>query len=143
VDIADEKLELASQLGADAVFNAADGDAVAEVQSQIGGVHGAVITAVSTKAFEQALGMMRRGGTMALNGLPPGSFPLPIFEVVLKGLTVRGSIVGTRMDLSESLAFAADHSVESHFHWDTLDNINGIFGQMQQNKIDGRVVMSV
>ncbi len=143
VDIADEKLELARELGADAVFNAANGDAVKEVQSQIGGVHGAVITAVSTKAFEQALGMMRRGGTMALNGLPPGSFPLPIFEVVLKGLTVRGSIVGTRMDLSESLAFAADHAVESHFHWDDLDNINGIFGQMQQNKIDGRIVMNV
>lgn len=143
VDIADEKLELARELGADAVFNAANGDAVKEVQSQIGGVHGAVITAVSTKAFEQALGMMKRGGTMALNGLPPGSFPLPIFEVVLKGLTVRGSIVGTRMDLSESLAFAADHAVESHFHWDDLDNINGIFGQMQQNKIDGRIVMNV
>jgi propanol-preferring alcohol dehydrogenase len=143
VDIADEKLELARELGADAVFNAANGNAVSEVQSQIGGVHGAVITAVSTKAFEQALGMMRRGGTMALNGLPPGSFPLPIFEVVLKGLTVRGSIVGTRMDLSEALAFAADHAVDSHFHWDELDNINGIFGQMQQNKIDGRIVMNV
>jgi len=143
VDIADDKLELARQLGADAVFNAAKGDAAAEVQSQVGGVHGAVITAVSTKAFEQTLGMMRRGGTMVMNGLPPGSFPLPIFEVVLKGLTVRGSIVGTRLDLSESLAFAADHAVDSHFHWDTLDNINAIFGQMQENKIDGRIVMTL
>ncbi len=143
VDIADDKLELARNLGADAVFNAAAGDAAAEVQSQLGGVQGAVITAVSTKAFEQALAMMRRGGTMVLNGLPPGSFPLPIFEVVLKGLTVRGSIVGTRLDLSEALAFAADHAVETHFHWDTLDNINGIFQRMQDNKIDGRIVMTL
>lgn len=143
VDIADDKLELARQGGADAVFNAKDADVAGKVQAAIGGCHGAVITAVSTKAFEQTLGMMRRGGTMVLNGLPPGSFPLPIFEVVLKGLTVRGSIVGTRMDLTEALAFAADHAVESHFHWDELDNINDIFGRMQQNKIDGRVVLRV
>ncbi len=143
VDIADDKLALAQEIGADAVFNATTGDVAAAVQSEIGGAKGAVICAVSTKAFEQTLGMMKRGGTMVLNGLPPGSFPLPIFEVVLKGLTVRGSIVGTRIDLSESLAFAADHAVDSHFHWDRLDNINDIFQRMQDNKIDGRVVMQM
>ena len=108
VDIADDKLALAKRLGADEVINAATTDPATEVTKQLGGVHGALVTAVSTKAFAQATGMLRRHGTMSLVGLPPGDFPLPIFEVVLKRITIRGSIVGTRLDLTESLAFAAE-----------------------------------
>jgi len=66
------------------------------------------VTAVSTVAFKQAIGMLRRGGTCVLNGLPPGEFPVSIFDVVLNGYTIRGSIVGTRLDLEEALEFAAE-----------------------------------
>jgi propanol-preferring alcohol dehydrogenase len=141
VDVADDKLALARALGADAVVNAATADPVAEAQSGVGGVHGALITAVSTRAFAQGVGMLRRRGVLSLVGLPPGEFPLPIFEVVLKRITVRGSIVGTRLDLAEALAFAGEGKVASHFAWDTLDNINAIFDRMKQGAIDGRVVV--
>ena len=57
--------------------------------------------------------MLRRGGTCVLNGLPPGEFPVSIFDVVLNGYTIRGSIVGTRLDLEESLAFAAEGKVKA------------------------------
>lgn len=143
VDISDDKLKLARELGADLTFNAATEDPVAELQSQMGGVHGVLVTAVSNAAFEQAVGMLRRHGYMSLVGLPPGSFPLPIFEIVLKRITVRGSIVGTRNDLAESLAFAGEGKVTSHFEWDTLENINAIFDQMRAGKIDGRIVMKI
>ena len=66
-----------------------------------------LVTAVSVPAFAQALQMVRRKGTVSLVGLPPGEFPTPIFDVVLKRITIRGSIVGTRQDLAEALAFAA------------------------------------
>ena len=66
-----------------------------------------LVTAVSTAAFAQALKMVRRKGTVTLVGLPPGEFPTPIFDVVLKRITVRGSIVGTSYDLDEAVAFAA------------------------------------
>ncbi|MEL7211274.1 MAG: alcohol dehydrogenase AdhP [Pseudomonadota bacterium] len=143
VDIADDKLQLARDLGADLTLNAVDTDAAAEVQSQLGGVHGALVTAVSNSAFSQAVSMMRRGGTLSLVGLPPGDFPLPIFEIVLKGITVRGSIVGTRNDLAESLAFASEGAVQSHFSWDKLENINAIFDKMRAGQIDGRIVMEI
>ncbi|KNG91859.1 alcohol dehydrogenase AdhP [Pseudaestuariivita atlantica] len=143
VDIADDKLALAKKLGADEVINAARIDPAIEVMKQLGGVHGALVTAVSTKAFAQATGMLRRHGTMSLVGLPPGDFPLPIFEVVLKRITIRGSIVGTRLDLAESLAFAADGSVETNFTWDKLDNINAVFDRMRAGQIDGRVVLDI
>lgn len=143
VDVHEDKLRLARALGADLALHAVDDDPVAELQKQLGGVHGALVTAVSNSAFAQAVGMLRRGGFLSLVGLPPGDFPLPIFEVVLKRITVRGSIVGTRNDLAEALAFAAEGKVASHFSWDELDNINAIFARMQEGRIDGRVVLRI
>jgi propanol-preferring alcohol dehydrogenase len=141
VDVAEDKLALAKTLGADEVIDARRVDPGAEVQKQLGGVHGALVTAVSTQAFAQATAMLRRKGTMSLVGLPPGEFPLPIFEVVLKRLTIRGSIVGTRLDLQESLELARDGKVQSHFSWDTLDHVNDVFARMKENRIDGRIVL--
>jgi alcohol dehydrogenase, propanol-preferring len=143
VDIADDKLKLATQLGADMVVNAATQDAVAEVQKHIRGAHGVLVTAVSREAFAQGIGMLHKRGTMSLVGLPPGDFPLPIFDVVLNAKTVRGSIVGTRADLIESLAFAGDGLVKSHYSTDSLENINHIFDRMKAGAIDGRVVMTL
>jgi propanol-preferring alcohol dehydrogenase len=75
--------------------------------------------------------------------LPPGDFPLPIFEIVLKRITVRGSIVGTRNDLRETLAFANDGQSCGPFRWDKLENINAIFDKMKAGQIDGRIVMEI
>lgn len=143
VDIADEKLALARSLGADMVVNAATQDAVAEVQKHIRGAHGVLVTAVSRAAFAQALGMLHKRGTMSLVGLPPGGFDLPIFDVVLNAKTVRGSIVGTRMDLEEALAFAGEGKVVTHYSTDKIENINNIFTTMKAGKIDGRVVLEM
>lgn len=143
VDVADDKLDLAKSLGADVTINATNTDPVKEVTDHLGGVHGALVTAVNTQAFAQATGMLRRHGTMSLVGLPPGSFPLPIFDVVLKRLTIRGSIVGTRLDLAESLSLAADGYVSTHFEWDKLENINAIFDRMKAGQITGRTVLEI
>ncbi|WP_422366847.1 alcohol dehydrogenase AdhP [Pelagibius sp.] len=142
IDIAEEKLKMASDSGADQVFNAATTDAAAEIAKN-GGVEGVVVTAVSRDSFSQAVTMLGRGGTMSLIGLPPGGFELPIFEVVLMRKTIRGSIVGTRNDLSEALQFAAEGKVASHFATDRLENVNDIFGRMEAGKIDGRIVMEI
>ena len=107
VDIDDAKLALATRLGAEVAVNARTSDVVAEVQKATGGVHGVLVTAVHPQAFGQAIGLARRGGTIVFNGLPPGDFPAPIFDIVLKGLTIRGSIVGTRQDMAEALDFYA------------------------------------
>lgn len=143
VDIADDKLDLARRLGASLTVNAREQDPTAVIKKEIGGAHGVLVTAVSPKAFEQALGMVRRGGTIALNGLPPGSFPLPIFDMVLQGITVRGSIVGTRLDLQESLDFAAEGKVKATVHTDRLENINAVFDRMRRGEIEGRMVIDM
>jgi alcohol dehydrogenase, propanol-preferring len=142
VDIADEKLALAKKLGAEIVINALKTDPVSEVQKLVKGAHGALITAVSKAAFSQGVGMLHKRGTMSLVGLPPGDFGLPIFDVVLNAKTIRGSIVGTRKDLEESLTFAAEGKVVTHFTTDKLSNINTIFKNMREGKIDGRIVLT-
>jgi alcohol dehydrogenase, propanol-preferring len=101
VDLIDEKLQLARELGAEFTVNAAEQDPVAAIK-RLGGADAAVVLAVSPKAFEQAFASLRRGGTMSLVGLPAeNKMELPIFEAVLNGITVVGSIVGTRLDLRE------------------------------------------
>jgi propanol-preferring alcohol dehydrogenase len=80
---------------------------------------------------------------MALIGLPPGSFELDIFSTVLMRKTIRGSIVGTRLDLAECLQFAGDGKVKVHYSIERLEDINGIFGRMRDNRTDARVVMKI
>ncbi|WNJ17097.1 alcohol dehydrogenase AdhP [Pontibacter sp. G13] len=142
VDIADDKLELAKQLGAEMVINALKTDPIAEVQA-VGGAEGVLVTAVGRESFSQGVGMLARGGTMSLVGLPPGDFPLPIFDTVLSRKTIRGSIVGTRLDLAESLQFAAEGKVASHYSMDKMDHINAIFDRMRAGAITGRIVMTI
>ena len=143
VDVSDEKLDLAKSLGAELTVNAAEKDPATIIQNQVGGAHGVLVTAVSPKIFRQSIDMLRRGGTCALVGLPPGDFPTPIFDVVLKGLTVRGSIVGTRKDLQESLQFAAEGKVKPTVETARLDAINEVLARLNRGEVNGRVVLNL
>ena len=106
-------------------------------------MHGVLVTAVSPIAFRQGLSALRKKGTLSLNGLPPGSFDLPIFETVLNRLTVRGSIVGTRQDLQEAIDFAVQGKVKATVHTASLEGINGVFDEMKAGDIQGRIVMKI
>jgi alcohol dehydrogenase, propanol-preferring len=141
VDIADDKLALAKKFGAELVVNALNEDPIEVVQRVTGGAHGVLVTAVHPSAFGQAIHMSRRGGTIVFNGLPAGDFPASIFEIVLKGLTVRGSIVGTRQDLAEALEFYARGQIHPTVATRDLSEINAVFDEMKHGKIDGRVVI--
>ena len=144
VDVADDKLKLAKRLGADLVVNARTQDPGQYIKAEThGGVHGVLVTAVSTIAFQQGLSMMRRKGTLALNGLPPGSFELPIFQTVLNRHTIRGSIVGTRKDLQEAIEFAVDGKVKATVHAAKLEDINAVFDEMKKGDIEGRRVLEI
>ena len=144
VDVSGDKLRLANELGADLAVNAGSGTAIEEVvEATGGGAHGVLVTAVSPPAFAQAIGMTRRRGTVSLVGLPPGHFPTPIFDVVLKRITIRGSIVGTRRDLDEAIAFAADGKVNATIRTAPLEEINDIFAKLKEGRVDGRMVLDL
>ena len=141
VDLGPEKMALARKLGAEIAIDAKTEDPTKEIQKQIGGAHGVLVTAVSPIAFKQAVGMLRRGGTCVLNGLPPGEFPVSIFDVVLNGFTLRGSIVGTRLDLEEALTFAGEGKVKATIETLPLESINEVFSRLKKGQVNGRVVL--
>ncbi|WP_342708828.1 alcohol dehydrogenase AdhP [Bradyrhizobium sp. B124] len=144
LDIAPDKLALALAAGADVAVDAQSADALAQIlQATDGGAHGVLVTAVSPPAFSQALQVVRRRGTISLVGLPPGEFPTPIFDVVLKRLTVRGSIVGTRRDLDEAVAFAVEGKVLAEIKTAPLTDINTIFANLKAGKVQGRMVLDM
>ncbi len=144
VDVSSEKLALARELGAEIAVNGQMPGAVDEVlKGTGGGAHGVLVTAVSVPAFGQALRMARRKGTVSLVGLPPGNFPTPIFDVVLKRITIRGSIVGTRQDLTEALAFASEGKVAAHINHARLDDVNDVFDALKAGHVDGRMVLDI
>lgn len=137
------KRQRALAYGAELVVNYRDGDPGEAVQDLVGGAQAALVTAVSEKTFPQALSMLRRGGTVSLVGLPPGGFPLSIFDTVLRGMTVRGSIVGTRLDMLEAVDFFSRGVVSTTFERQPMDAINDIFARMTTGAIDGRVVLDM
>ena len=142
VDIDDRKLVHATRLGADAVVNAKSGDPVDAVREVTdGGAHGVLITAPSLVAFKQGVGMTRKHGVCVLVGLPPGEFPVPLFDVVANCITVRGSFVGNRQDMAEALAFAAQGKVKADIELQPLSAINQIFERLEHGDVPSRVVI--
>ena len=142
VDIDDGKLAHATRLGADAVVNAKNGDPIEAVRAATdGGAHGVLITAPSLGAFKQGVGMTRKHGTCVLVGLPPGEFPVPLFDVVANCITVRGSFVGNRADMAECLAFAAQGKVKADIELQPLSAINDVFDRLQKGDVPSRVVL--
>jgi alcohol dehydrogenase len=98
VDLSDEKLALARELGATATVNAKDPDAVEQVRALTqGGADFAFEMAGSLRALESAWKMTRRGGTTVTAGLPPPDAALPVNIVSLVGeeRTLKGSYIGT------------------------------------------------
>jgi alcohol dehydrogenase, propanol-preferring len=142
IDIDDGKLAHAKRLGADLVFNAKAGDTATALKKETGGgAHGVLITAPSLIAFRQGVGMTRKLGTCVLVGLPPGEFPVPLFDVVANCITIRGSFVGTREDMAEALAFAAAGKVKADIELQPLSAINEVFDRLAHGDVPSRVVL--
>jgi propanol-preferring alcohol dehydrogenase len=142
VDLTEEKLELAKTLGADHVVNASTTDPVEAIEA-LGGADVAVALAVSETAFEQAFRSLRRGGRLVCVALPPereGVMPLPIFDTVIKGIRVIGSIVGTREDLAEVFRLHALGRTRVIAEGRKLDEVNEAIAEVLAGQVDARLV---
>ncbi|WP_217588211.1 alcohol dehydrogenase AdhP [Lentibacillus saliphilus] len=144
VDINDDKLQLAKEVGADLIYNAKTTPNVDEaIQKDVGGAHAAVVTAVSKAAFNQAVNSVRKTAKVVNVGLPPEKMDLDIIKSVLDGIEVIGSLVGTRKDLEESFMFGAEGKVIPVVQPRRLDEINDIFQEMEDGTIQGRMVIDM
>lgn len=143
IDINDDKLAFAKESGADLVINPTKEDAAKVLQEKVGGTHAAIVTAVSSAAFNSAVNAVRAGGRVVAIGLPPESMDLSIPRLVLDGIEVVGSLVGTRKDLEEAFQFGAEGLVVPKVQLRPLEEAPDIFQEMRDGKITGRMVIDM
>jgi propanol-preferring alcohol dehydrogenase len=140
VDIEDSKLALARDLGAEHTVNSRAGDPVAEIQA-LGGADAAICLAVSPQAMRQAFDSLKRGGRLVLVALPhDNDLNLPIFQTVLNGISVIGSIVGTRLDLAEVFELHAAGRTTVIAEGRKLDEVNACFDEVLAGQVPARLV---
>ena len=139
----DSKLVLARDLGAEHTINSAVDDPVEAIQA-LGGADVAIAVAVSPVAFEQAFRSLKRGGTLVFLALPADNYMrLPIFETVLQGITVVGSIVGTRVDLAQTFELHAEGRTRVVRESRQLEQVNDAFEQIEKGAVDARLVFDL
>lgn len=143
IDINDDKLAFAKEVGADLTINPLKEDSVQVIQEKVGGAHAAVVTAVSKVAFNAAVNCVRAGGRVVAIGLPPETMDHSIPRIVLDGIEIVGSLVGTRQDLAEAFQFGAEGLVVPLVQLRRLDEANDIFQEMRDGKIQGRMVIDM
>ena len=142
VDINNDKLALAKEVGADIVINGHEvEDVAALIQEKTGGAHSAVVTAVSKVAFNQAVDSVRAGGRVVAVGLPSEMMDLSIVKTVLDGIQVIGSLVGTRKDLEEAFQFGAEGLVVPVVQKRPVSDVLDVFDEMEAGTIQGRMVL--
>jgi propanol-preferring alcohol dehydrogenase len=142
VDLLDEKLELARELGATHTVNARTADPVEAIQA-LGGADQAIALAVSPASFAQAYRSLRRGGTLVFVALPKENHvELPIFETVLNGITVVGSIVGTRNDLREVFELHGQGRTRVIRETRPLADVNEAIADVEAGRVAARIVFT-
>jgi propanol-preferring alcohol dehydrogenase len=140
VDVTEDKLELAKELGADHIVNASVESPV-DVLAELGGADVAIVTAADAGPLRQAFDSLRRKGRLVLVGLPArNEFALPVFQTVIKGIQVIGSIVGTRLDLAEVFELHAAGRTRVVFETRQLADVNDAFAEVLRGAVPARLV---
>ena len=141
IDVTDEKLQLAKELGADIVIDARTEDP-ASVLQQHGGADVAIGLAVDDRSFATAYGGLRRGGRLVLVALPAaGELRIPVFDTVLNGTSVIGSIVGTRADLADVLDLHAQGRTRVCAETRPLADVNECIQEVLRGQARARIVL--
>ncbi|ESZ90110.1 alcohol dehydrogenase [Sclerotinia borealis F-4128] len=106
------------------------------------GPHAVILVAANEKPFQQAAEYVRPRGTVVAIGLPAGAYlRAPVFESVIKMITIKGSYVGNRQDSAEAIEFYRRGLIKSPFKTVGLSELQKVYDLMQEGKIAGRYVV--
>ena len=140
IDVSDEKLAQAQSLGASATLNAASVNVVKELR-RAGGVHAALVTSAAKAAYDTAFPCVRPTGMLLVVGLPAESLCFPAIQMAALEVRIQASSVGTREDLREVLALAAEGKVRCQTATRSLAQVNEAFQQVRDGQVSGRLVL--
>lgn len=139
VDLSERKLEMARASGAELAV--AGENAGRTLQKEYGGVDAAIVLTPSPAAIQQAFRALKRTGTLVLVGISVNQYDLPLVDTIVKGITVRGSYLGTRQELEEVFGLARSGAIRAHVHTHALEETPAILESMRRGEILGRAVI--
>ena len=146
VDSGEEKRRLITGWGAQFVDFRKTPDVVAEVQRLTnGGAHAVVVTAGHSAAFAQAASMLRVGGSMCCVGIPPGGghIETTIAEIVIKGLKIKGNLVGSLKECLEAVELVRVGLVKPKIYVRPFRDLPAVYEKLEKGDIAGRVVLKI
>lgn len=146
IDGGEEKGKNCRELGAQAYVDfTTTKDLVADVKAATPdglGPHAVILLAVSERPFHQAVDYVRSRGTIICIGLPAGAkFQAPVFDTVIRMITIKGSYVGNRQDTQEALDFFARGLIKVPIKTVGLSKLQEVYDLMEEGKIVGRYVV--
>jgi len=146
IDTGEEKKNAVFELGAEKWVDFKESKSIAAdvIAATDGrGAHAAIVAADNASAYEQAAYYLRSYGTLMTVGLPPAVLSVPILLITLKGLNIRGSMLGNRQEFREAISIAASGKVKVKYSIRGLSELPQIYEEMKQGKIVGRIVMDI
>ena len=142
VDLAPEKLSLASELGAEITVNSQEEDPSRLLRKKLKGAHAAISFAASASAVGQAFASLRRNGILILVGLAAEKFELPLVDVVLKQIRIHGSFLGRREEIEGAFEIARRGDLRIEVQTCSLEDLPQAMDDMQAGKVTGRTVVT-
>ncbi len=142
IDVSDEKLRHARLLGATASLNASAVNVVKEIR-RAGGVHVALVTSAAKAAYDAALPCVRPGGKLLVVGLPAEPLCFPAILMAALEVRIHASSVGTREDMRELLALAAEGKVRCQVATRPLAQVNEVLSELRTGQVAGRIVLTL
>ena len=141
IDITEEKLDLARTFGASGTINAATSNVIQELRSR-GGVHVSLVTSAARASYDTAFNCVRPTGTLLVVGLPADPICFPPILMAAGEIRIQASTVGTRQDVREVLAMAADGNVRCQVASRPLVEANEALDQLRRGQVSGRLVLA-
>lgn len=141
VDIANDKLAKAKELGADECVEAGE-NAGAAIKA-LGGAHGCVNFAPVTATWPMMLDACNPRATIVLTGVPAGEMAFYTYQVVERGLTVRGSSASNRQEMAELLALSASGRIKGVIKTRPFNEIDAALNDLNQGRVEGRIVLTM
>lgn len=141
VDVAEDKLALASSLGAARTLNSDSANVVKEIR-RAGGMHVILVTSGAKAAYDTAFPCLRPTGRLLVVGLP-AEICFPPIMMAAGEVHIQASAVGTRQDLAEVLDMAAAGKLHCQVATRPLADANAVLDEMRTGKISGRVVLTM
>ncbi|MDO9475450.1 MAG: alcohol dehydrogenase [Pseudohongiella sp.] len=143
VDIDDNKLAAAKELGAKAVFNSSDKASVKAIKTLCNGGAYAVIDFVGAEASVNfGLGCLRKGGKIIIVGLYGGALNIPLPFIPMSARIIQGSYVGSLQEMGELMALVrAGKIAPIRIEERPLADVSQALADLKAGKVQGRVVL--